>query len=66
MFCLGELFLALVTSQIAHGKIIEVDASEALQMPGVVDFIDHRDFPAAKSVEFFTHHIPVLVTDKVI
>jgi len=42
----GELSLALVISSKAHAKLISVDASRALQMPGVVDFIDHKDIPA--------------------
>ncbi|KAK2191207.1 hypothetical protein NP493_57g06060 [Ridgeia piscesae] len=41
-----ELSLALVISSKAHAKLISVDASRALQMPGVVDFIDHKDIPA--------------------
>ena len=39
----GELFLALVTSKRAHAKILKVDPSAALDVPGVVGFIDHTD-----------------------
>ena len=39
----GELSLALVISSKAHARLISVDASDALQMPGVVDFISHKD-----------------------
>ena len=40
---LGELFLALVTSKRAHAKILKVDPSAALDVPGVVGIIDHTD-----------------------
>ncbi|XP_006039186.1 aldehyde oxidase-like, partial [Alligator sinensis] len=33
----GELFLAVVTSSRAHAKILSIDVSEALKVPGVVD-----------------------------
>ena len=39
----GELFLALVTSKHAHANILKVDPSAALDVPGVVGFIDHTD-----------------------
>ncbi|KFP71281.1 Aldehyde oxidase, partial [Acanthisitta chloris] len=41
----GELALAMVTSIKAHAKIISIDTSEALQMPGVVDVLTARDVP---------------------
>ncbi|KAM6080395.1 LOW QUALITY PROTEIN: aldehyde oxidase 2-like [Theristicus caerulescens] len=41
----GELSLAVVTSIKAHAKIIPIDASEALQVPGVVDVVTARDVP---------------------
>ncbi|XP_010123270.1 PREDICTED: aldehyde oxidase 2-like [Chlamydotis macqueenii] len=41
----GELSLAVVTSTKAHAKIISIDASEALQVPGVVDVVTARDVP---------------------
>uniref|UniRef100_A0A673CXA8 xanthine dehydrogenase n=1 Tax=Sphaeramia orbicularis TaxID=375764 RepID=A0A673CXA8_9TELE len=44
----GELFLALVTSSRAHAKIIQLDVSEALKVPGVVDVITAKDIPGRK------------------
>ncbi|KAM9548268.1 aldehyde oxidase 2-like [Guaruba guarouba] len=41
----GELSLAVVTSIKAHAKIISIDASEALQVAGVVDVVTARDIP---------------------
>ncbi|GCC33141.1 aldehyde oxidase 1-like isoform X2 [Chiloscyllium punctatum] len=41
----GELVLALVTSTQAHAKIVSIDASKALQLPGVFDIITTQDIP---------------------
>ncbi|KAH3859136.1 hypothetical protein DPMN_101852 [Dreissena polymorpha] len=40
-----ELYLAFVTSSKAHARILSVDPSEALAMPGVVDYVSHKDVP---------------------
>uniref|UniRef100_G1Q5J1 aldehyde oxidase n=1 Tax=Myotis lucifugus TaxID=59463 RepID=G1Q5J1_MYOLU len=40
-----ELILAAVTSTRAHAKIIAIDVSEALALPGVVDVITAEDVP---------------------
>ena len=45
----GELFLALVHSSKAYAKLVSVDPSEALAMPGVVDYISHQDVPGSNS-----------------
>ena len=42
---LDELYMAFVTSKKAYANILSVDASEALTMPGVVDYICHTDVP---------------------
>ncbi|KAM5280463.1 aldehyde oxidase 4-like [Ctenodactylus gundi] len=44
-----ELFLAVVTSSRAHAKIMSIDASEALALPGVVDVITAEDVPGDNS-----------------
>ncbi|KAF7648726.1 hypothetical protein LDENG_00152770 [Lucifuga dentata] len=44
----GELFLAVVTSTRPHAKITGLDVSEAMQLPGVVDVITHKDIPEKK------------------
>uniref|UniRef100_A0A4X2LEN1 FAD-binding PCMH-type domain-containing protein n=1 Tax=Vombatus ursinus TaxID=29139 RepID=A0A4X2LEN1_VOMUR len=46
-----ELFLAVVTSTRPHAKIISIDASEALALPGVVDVITAQDIPAQNGDE---------------
>jgi len=44
-----ELNMALVFSTKAHADIVQIDASDALSMPGVVDFICHKDVPGSNS-----------------
>ncbi|XP_025104170.1 xanthine dehydrogenase/oxidase-like isoform X3 [Pomacea canaliculata] len=44
----GELYIAFVLSSKAHAKLVNVDPSLALKMPGVVDFISHVDIPGKK------------------
>lgn len=41
----NELFGCMVLSTKAHAKIISVDYAAALEIPGVVDYVDHRDLP---------------------
>ncbi|KAI4874106.1 hypothetical protein NFI96_007919 [Prochilodus magdalenae] len=44
----GELFMCVVTSTRAHAKIINIDASGALSLPGVVDVFTADDIPGKK------------------
>ena len=41
----GELFLGYVTSKRAHARIVSVDTSKALTLPGVHGYVDHTDVP---------------------
>lgn len=41
--------MACVLSERAHAKLLKVDPSEALKLPGVVSFIDYKDIPAKGS-----------------
>ncbi|KAJ1026109.1 hypothetical protein NDA18_003768 [Ustilago nuda] len=45
----NELHAGFVLSQRAHAILKKVDASEALQMPGVVDFVTYKDIPEGGS-----------------
>lgn len=45
----NELFACLVLSTKAHAKLVSVDASPALDLPGVVDYVDHRDLPSPEA-----------------
>ncbi|KAI0219543.1 Xanthine dehydrogenase/oxidase [Lamellibrachia satsuma] len=61
----GELSLAFVISSKAHARLISVDASDALQMPGVVDFISHKDVPGENCFGFGPQDQQVFAVDKV-
>lgn len=43
------LFGCLVLSTKAHAKIISVDSSPAMELPGVVDWVDHTDMPSPEA-----------------
>ena len=42
----NELYGVMVLSTKAHAKIISVDESPALELPGVVSYVDARDLPS--------------------
>ncbi|XP_030065867.1 aldehyde oxidase 1 [Microcaecilia unicolor] len=46
----GELFLAFVTSTRPHAKIISMNVSDALKVPGVVDIITDHDVPGTSEI----------------
>lgn len=41
----NELYGCLVLSTKAHAKLLNVDPSAALDLPGVTDWVDHNDLP---------------------
>lgn len=45
----NELYGCLVLSTKAHAKILGVDASPALDVPGVFEYVDHNDLPDPKA-----------------
>ncbi|EMC95084.1 hypothetical protein BAUCODRAFT_577650 [Baudoinia panamericana UAMH 10762] len=45
----NELYGCLVLSTKAHAKILSVDHTRALDIPGVVDWVDHTDLPNAEA-----------------
>ena len=45
----GELYLGLVLSSKAHANILGVDPTDALAMPGVVSYVDHKDVPGSNT-----------------
>ncbi len=55
----GMLYLDLVRSPYAHAKIVNIDASEALAMPGVLAVITGKDLEAAGNL----HWMPTLMSD---
>ncbi|XP_070850187.1 aldehyde oxidase 6 [Chaetodon trifascialis] len=61
----GELFLAVVTSSRAYAKITGMDASAALQLPGVVDVIMAKDIPGKKVRSMFGYDEELLAESEV-
>uniref|UniRef100_A0A8D0L1Z4 Aldehyde oxidase n=1 Tax=Sphenodon punctatus TaxID=8508 RepID=A0A8D0L1Z4_SPHPU len=61
-----ELSLAVVTSSRPHARIVSIDASEALKVPGVVDVISAPNVPAANEFYYFEDPEFVFARDKVI
>ncbi|HVZ36779.1 MAG TPA: hypothetical protein VG963_30345, partial [Polyangiaceae bacterium] len=55
----GMLHMAIVRSPYAHAKILNIDASEALALPGVVAVITGKDLKAAGNL----HMMPTLMSD---
>ncbi|XP_006153057.1 aldehyde oxidase [Tupaia chinensis] len=60
-----ELFLTFVTSSRAHAKIVSIDLSEALSLPGVVDVVTAEHLGDANSFCLLTIPEQFLATDKV-
>ena len=52
----NELYGCLVLSTKAHAKIKSVDFSPALEIPGVVDYVDKNDMPSAKANRWGAPH----------
>ena len=38
----GEVYAGLVLSEKAHANLLDIDASEAIKMDGVVGFVCHK------------------------
>ena len=61
----GTLHAAPILSNIAHGRLLGVDASAALAMPGVRDVILTRDIPGDPMLAAFAGDEPVFAIDTV-
>ena len=57
--------MVLVVSTKSHAKLLSVDPSRALQMPGVVDFIDHNDVPGNNNFGLAAQDQQVFAVDMV-
>ncbi|HEX6383900.1 MAG TPA: aerobic carbon-monoxide dehydrogenase large subunit [Anaerolineae bacterium] len=55
----GMLYLDIVRSPYAHAKILNIDTSKALEVPGVVAVITGKDLEAAGNL----HWMPTLMSD---
>jgi xanthine dehydrogenase/oxidase len=45
--------MAFVLSTKPNAKILSVDASVALEIPGVLDYIDHRSVPGSNQTGYY-------------
>nr|DBA20049.1 TPA: hypothetical protein GDO54_015790 [Pyxicephalus adspersus] len=61
----GELFVRFVTSFRAHAKIVSIDYSEALALPGVADVITADDVPGTNECTHDDGSAFLLARDKV-
>ena len=52
----NELYGCLVLSKRAHAKLISVDHTPALDIPGVVDYVDKNDMPSARANRWGAPH----------
>uniref|UniRef100_A0A8C4NZL2 Aldehyde oxidase n=1 Tax=Dicentrarchus labrax TaxID=13489 RepID=A0A8C4NZL2_DICLA len=62
----GELFIFMVTSTRAHAKIINIDPSEALKMPGMVTFVSAGDVPGANCRLWFNNPEELFAEEEVV
>lgn len=61
----NELSMWFVTSTKAHAKILSIDPSAALAVPGVVDYVDYRDVPGSNMYGPMVHDIPLFAEKEV-
>ncbi len=61
----GTLHAAPVCSTVAHGRLLGIDTSAALAVPGVRGFIGADQVPGDKTLAAFAHDEPVFATDSV-
>jgi carbon-monoxide dehydrogenase large subunit len=70
----GLLYAVILRSSVAHGRLVSIDASAALKMPGVHAVITHADMPGSPPIvpmrlqplpEFKPFEQPVIAHDKV-
>jgi xanthine dehydrogenase/oxidase len=61
----GELNGSLVVGQRPHAKLKKVNASKALQVPGVIGFFSHKDIPGEKIIGDIVHDEEVFASETV-
>src|SRR5205823_4313263 len=65
LFAAGMLWGHTVRSPHAHARIVEIDISQALAMPGVHAVLTHSDVPGAKTCGLEFADQPVLASERV-
>ena len=61
----GTLHAAPITSRVAHGRLLGVDAREALAMPGVHGVVLAADIPGDPMLAAFAHDEPIFAQGSV-
>ncbi|MDO8280515.1 MAG: xanthine dehydrogenase molybdopterin binding subunit [Burkholderiaceae bacterium] len=61
----GTLYAAPILSTVAHGRLLGIDASMALGMPGVRSVLLAQDIPGDKILATFTRDEPIFAIDRV-
>ena len=61
----GTLYAAPILSSVAHGRLLDMDTSAALALPGVRGVLLARDVPGDKLLANFAHDEPVFAQDSV-
>jgi len=61
----GTLHAAPILSNVAHGRLLGVDTSAALAMPGVRALVLAEDVPGDPMLATFVHDEPIFAIDKV-
>ena len=61
----GTLFAAPIVSNVAHGRLLGVDAAAALAMPGVRGVVLAADVPGDPLLATFVHDEPIFAVDTV-
>ncbi|TSE26098.1 putative xanthine dehydrogenase molybdenum-binding subunit XdhA [Tepidimonas sediminis] len=61
----GTLHAAPVLSPLAHGRLLGLDAGEALALPGVRAVVTAADIPGDRWLASFAHDEPILALDEV-
>jgi xanthine dehydrogenase large subunit len=59
----NELFVEVVGSPVAHGRLRAIDTSAARTLPGVVAVFDHRDIPGHNDIGPVIKDEPLLARD---
>jgi len=65
LYAAGMLWGKTVRSPHAHARVVEIDTSEALRMPGVHAVLTHEDVPGQKTYGLEFPDQPVLAIDRV-
>jgi xanthine dehydrogenase large subunit len=61
----GTLYGAVYASPVAHGKILQLDTSEAAAMEGVVRIFTYKDIPGENQIGGIVPDEPLLAEDEV-